>query len=121
MFFKESAERTMLYARIDALERRLALLEEEQVRETPPDEGTTVHDRRDAGEMRFGRRGTDRRIIMSKEQEADAGREAARMVALEMLSAGYRPEQVTTYLHQTFGFGDADANAVLASTDLSPN
>ncbi len=46
---------------------------------------------------------------MSKVGTADGGREGARLVALEMLSAGYRPEQVATYLRETFGFDDGEA------------
>jgi len=117
VFFDGPADRTVLHARIDELERRLALVEEQAHESGPveavtqPDEAVAApdDDRRDDGHLRFGRRTTDRQISMTKVEEADAGHEGARLVALEMLDAGYRPEQVATYLRETFNFDQADA------------
>ena len=117
MFFEGPAEQTMLQLRIDELERRLAQLEE-QVRQTrsaeaqPPDASAPL----DGAEILFGRRNTDPQIDVSHGEDSDEGREGARLVALEMLSAGYRPEQVATYLRETFGVDDADT----ARADAGP-
>lgn len=114
--FSRDPERMMLHLRIDELERRLAQLEE-QMRQTRPDEPEgSDDDVRDEGEISFGRRRSDPQIDISDGEDSGAGREGARLVALEMLSAGYRPEQVATYLRETFGVDDP--HAVLA--DAAP-
>jgi len=115
MFFDGPAERTGLHTRIDELERRLALLEG-QIRGPGPEAAASTpdEDRREASERRFGRRTTDRLVRMSKLEQADAGREGARLVALEMLEAGYRPEEVATYLRETFNFDTASAALAVA-------
>lgn len=115
MFFDGLADRTALHARIDELERRLAVLEDQSRRADPPDPPTVVEqDRRDPSERRFGRRTTDRLNRVTDLEEADAGREGARLVALEMLNAGHRPEQVATYLRETFNLDEADAALAVA-------
>ena len=125
MFFDGPAERTGLHTRIDELERRLALLEG-QIREPRPEAAASTpagpeaaastpdEDRREASERRFGRRTTDRLVRMSKLEQADAGREGGRLVALEMLEAGYRPEEVAMYLRETFNFDTASAALAVA-------
>ena len=125
MFFDGPAERTGLHTRIDELERRLALLEG-QIRGPGPEAAASTpagpeaaastpdEDRREASERRFGRRTTDRLVRMSKLEQADAGREGGRLVALEMLEAGYRPEEVATYLRETFNFDTASAALAVA-------
>jgi hypothetical protein len=108
--FEEPAGRALLHLRVDQLERRLAQLEE-QLRQarTEQAEAALPPDSRGGGQVPFGRRSTDPQIEVSEGQDSDAGREGARLVALEMLSAGYRPEQVATYLRDTFGVDDPDA------------
>lgn len=135
MFFDAPADRTRLHFRIDELERRLALLEQpresddlerrlallERPRESGPDQAATARDddRRAASERRFGRRTTDRLHRTTNLEETDTGSEGARLVALEMLDAGHQPEQVTTYLRETFGLDEA--HAALAVADPVPN
>lgn len=104
-----------LHARIDELERRLAQLEQ-QARE-PQRRAPVVsedEDRRAHSERRFGRRTTDQLVRAPDLDEAEAGREGARLVALEMLEAGHAPDQVSRYLRETFGL-DADSAALAVS------
>jgi uncharacterized small protein (DUF1192 family) len=107
VYSKGPAEQTMLHLRIDELERRLAQLEE-QIRQTRAEADPAPVAPRDGAEILFGRRSTDPQIDVSEGEGSDAGREGARLVALEMLSAGYRPEQIATYLRETFGVDDPD-------------
>ena len=99
----------MLHLRIDELERRLAQLEEQVGQTRSAEAEPSAMAPRDGAEILFGRRSTDPHIDVSQGEDSDAGREGARLVALEMLSAGYRPEQVATYLRETFGVDDPDA------------
>ncbi len=120
MFFDGAAERTGLHTRMDELERRLALLEG-QIRGPGPEAAASTpagpeaaastpdEDRREASERRFGRPTTDRLITKSTSEDPDAGREGARLVALDMLEAGHGPEQVATYLRETFNLDEAGA------------
>ena len=127
MFFDAPADRAQLHARIDELERRLAVLEQPRdlveverrlalLEQPRPDEAATNSDddRREASERRFGRRTTDRLNRMTDLEETDAGREGARLVALEMLDAGHRPKQVATYLRETFALDEAAAALAVA-------
>jgi len=127
MFFDAPADRAQLHARINEVERRLAALEEPRdlvelerrlaLLEHPgPDEAATKldNDRREASERRFGRRETDRLNRMNDLSETDGGREGARLVALEMLDAGHTPEQVATYLRETFGLDEVAAALAVA-------
>jgi hypothetical protein len=130
MFFDGPTDRLRLHSRIDELERRLVSLEQtrepeelerrlvllERVRESVQDDAVTTRDddRRDASERRFGRRTTDRLHRTTSLENADAGREGARLVALEMLGAGHQPEQVATYLRETFGLDEAGAALAVA-------
>ena len=109
MNFEGPAERTLLHLRIDELERRLAQLEEQMRQTRPADPEPPASAPRDGAEILFGRRSTDPQIDVSQGEDSDEGREGARLVALEMLSGGYRPEQVATYLRETFGVDDPDA------------
>ena len=131
MFLERFADQTALLARIDELERRVAQLEQ-QPRESRPHEPATApsaqgeptaldegpelpeDDRRDRSELRFGRRATDRFHRASRLDDGDAGREAARMVALEMLGAGHRPENVEVYLRETFDLDEESARLALS-------
>ena len=100
-------ERDMLYLRrIDELERRLAHLESALLRlgvsaafnDTPsaPDPALEVPEPEPA-------------IVPEGANGADAEHEGARMVVMEMLTSGYEPGQVVTYLRQTFGVDDPEA------------
>jgi hypothetical protein len=111
LFFDRREDLAPLHTRIDELERRLAILEE-QARESRSQARLASEggeDRRDRSERRFGRRQTDRLHRVSNLEEVDPGREGARLVALEMLEAGHRPDDVSTYLRETFGLDEESA------------
>ena len=126
MFFDGPAERNRLDARIeelerrvaqvDELERRLRLLEEERDSEQNETTSAPGHDRRHSGTRRFGRRATDQLVRSPATDDGEAGREGARLVALEMLDAGYEPEQVTRYLRESFHVNAEDAARAVNGT-----
>jgi hypothetical protein len=122
-------ERNRLHARIDDLERRVSVVDDlerrvarleeldrrvaalEQTQDSRQEEGAPArgHDRRRSGTERFGRRTTDHLVRSPATDDGEAGREGARLVALEMLEAGYQPEQVTRYLSESFHVNAEDA------------
>jgi hypothetical protein len=126
MFFDGPAERNRLHARIEELERRVAQVDElerrlrllEQECDSEQDESAPApdYDRRRAGTPRFGRRATDQLVRSPATDDGDAGREGARLVALEMLDAGYEPEQVRRYLRESFHVNAEDAARAVHGT-----
>ena len=66
-----------------------------------------------ASERRFGRRTTDRLNRTSDLEEADAGREGARLVALETRRRT-PARQVATYLREPFALDEASAALAVA-------
>ena len=75
-------EHVWLQLRVDELEARLAQLEEE----------ITLLRGDEAAEP--------------LERAADSDQEGARLVVIEMLTAGYTPDQISMYLRQTFAIED---------------
>jgi hypothetical protein len=120
MFFDGPAERNRVHARIDELERRLAALEQSRDDADQDAPATDAEgDRRHPSEQRFGRRVTDQLVRSSPLDQGEPGSEGARLVAIDMLEAGYEPEQVASYLRETFHLDEE--GAALAVTGTPPD
>ena len=109
MDFPSDEEREILYLRrIDDLERRLAHVERELQRLSPGYSSPSHSNGNGSIELA----GDAAVAAADAGIAADGGeseREGARLVVIEMLTAGYEPEQITTYLRQTFGVEDPEA------------
>ena len=118
-----SVEQSLLQVRIGELERRLERLEAQLEASRPPaaEKAAQPSPARTAGTNGISapEPAHDGAVLGEPEvAETDEGLEGARLVAIELLSAGYKREEVVVYLRSTFGIDDVDS--VLAGTGLVP-
>lgn len=114
-----STEQSLLHARINELERRLARLEKQMTQAEPAAAEVTIDAAEPAAMDEPVGDGTDPRGGVPDELDGpDEGLEGARLVAIELLSSGYARHEVTSYLHSTFGI--ADAEAVITGAGVVP-
>lgn len=121
-------EQCLLQVRVDELERRLARLEEQVTRRIPETSeaagnGVVAETGQDPGEEApeieaFSRAEIDAAGDASGIDDANEGLEGVRLVAIELLSAGYGRQEVANYLRSTFGV--ADSEAVLSPAEPAP-
>ena len=103
-----SVELSLLHVRINELERRLARMEQ-HLTGSSPDADATETATTAAPAHAVNGNGTTAVPPAPEPESAEQGHEGARLVAIELLSAGYERHEVETYLHSTFGISDTEA------------
>ena len=120
MISNDPVEQSLLHLRVSELERRLARLEEQLAAASPAGAEVTLEAAAPppADVAQNGHAVAEVELVSLERDELEEGHEGARMVAIELLSSGYKREEVATYLRSTFGI--ADVEAVLADAGPVP-